>query len=181
MSKSNFSYNLETDVQRFGCYMTAHLPREHPLVSDTTNSDRALEGAFLGWDPATPLAWMWSFKHRRPMRLSDPIFSNHLLPFRDPECIVNLGDLTDKQVVQMHQQDIAEAATSTGNTTDIEDFMSQQPTQPTLQPHTSTGELVETRTDSHAAAPTVTQPWMGEASESVTPPNPTIPTTKDYK
>ena len=47
---------------------------EHPLVKDTTNSDRALEGAFLGWDVSTPTAWIWSFRKKEAVRMHDPIF-----------------------------------------------------------------------------------------------------------
>ena len=141
MHKSNFKFNLDTDIQRFGCYMTAHLPREHPLVIDTTNSDCALEGSFLCWDPATPLVWMWSFKYQRPMRMSDPIFSNHLLPFRDPQVIINHGDLTDQQVVAMHQQDLADATKAAEGDAEqlAADFLSQQSTQPHVS-DTQTGE-----------------------------------------
>jgi len=56
----------------FGFYVTGHLPREHPHVADTTHDDRAEEGVFLGNDLTTPTFWMWSFKHRRVMRMSDP-------------------------------------------------------------------------------------------------------------
>jgi len=54
--------------------MIGKLPREHPLVTNTTLSDRGLEGAFLGWDLSTPTVWMWSFRQRKPIRIHDPIF-----------------------------------------------------------------------------------------------------------
>eukprot|EP00961_Rhodomonas_salina_P152809 2056676-Rhodomonas_salina.1 len=49
-----FSTDLHRDLHQFGCYTIGKLPREHLDVVDTTNSDRGLEGAFLGWDLQTP-------------------------------------------------------------------------------------------------------------------------------
>eukprot|EP00961_Rhodomonas_salina_P060068 806727-Rhodomonas_salina.1 len=97
MDKSNFSYSIDSDIVMFGCYAAGHLAKEHPLVKDKTLLDRAIEGAFLGWDKSTPQAWIDSFKHQRPMLLPDCKFLQHLLPFKDPSCLVNTGDLTDEQ------------------------------------------------------------------------------------
>ena len=58
-----FKVNMEKDLVTWGCYMTAKLPSEHPLVQqDKTYADRALEGAFLGWDAKTLTVWMYSFR-----------------------------------------------------------------------------------------------------------------------
>ena len=66
-------HNLVKDLHVFGSYVTGHLPREHPHVTDTTHDDRAEEGVFLGNDLTTPNFWMYSFRAGKVMMLSDPI------------------------------------------------------------------------------------------------------------
>ena len=85
-----FNQSAERDLAApWGCYVIGHMSREHPLVkSDTTHEDRALEGAFLGWDLTTPTFWMWSFRLKQVVRLEGPRFSK-FYPFRNPEAVVN--------------------------------------------------------------------------------------------
>ena len=86
----------ERDLQViFGCYMTAHLPREHPLVEDTTHSDRAEEGVFLSFDVSTPMAWMYSFRRRKVVKVEPKHFSPHVLPFRTPDKLVHRQHYVD--------------------------------------------------------------------------------------
>eukprot|EP00961_Rhodomonas_salina_P097969 1318494-Rhodomonas_salina.1 len=67
--------------------MAAKLPKEHPLVVDTTHSDRGVEGAFLGWHDSTPTCWMYSFIHQLITRVQDAVFNHDgEYPFRDPDC-----------------------------------------------------------------------------------------------
>jgi len=75
------------DLHRFGSYVTGHMPRTHPLVENETLDDRALEGVWLGNDLSTPMFWMYSFKLRTVVRLSDPRHFDHILPFLCPEDI----------------------------------------------------------------------------------------------
>mmetsp|Transcript_60386 Transcript_60386/g.124136 ORF Transcript_60386/g.124136 Transcript_60386/m.124136 type:complete len:312 (+) Transcript_60386:72-1007(+) len=79
-----FCQDLHRDLHPFSCYIISKVPREHPVVTNTTLSDRGLEGAFLGWDLSTPTVWLWSFRLKKPVRLHDPIFYDKLFPFRDP-------------------------------------------------------------------------------------------------
>jgi hypothetical protein len=44
---------------------------KHPQVIDTTYDDRAEEGVFLGNDLTTPNFWMYSFRVKKVMMLSD--------------------------------------------------------------------------------------------------------------
>ena len=81
------------DLHRFGSYVTGHLPRTHPLVENETLDDRALEGVWLGNDLSTPMFWMYSFKLRKVVRLSDPRHFDHILPFLCPEDIPHRIDL----------------------------------------------------------------------------------------
>ena len=124
MKESSFSFDLERDLHPWGCYMAAKLPREHLLVQeDTTHADRGLEGAFMGWHDTTPVAWMYSFKLQRVIRVSDPIFHHDdEYPFMDPSVVLTPGSLTADHVKQMHEQDI-----STGES--LEDLMSAALTQ----------------------------------------------------
>eukprot|EP00961_Rhodomonas_salina_P165890 2235359-Rhodomonas_salina.2 len=84
-----FSTALHKDLHPFGCYTVSKLPQEHPEVTDTTNSDRGLEGAFLGWDLLTPTVWIWSFKKKAPLSLHDPVFFDKQHPFSNPHILVN--------------------------------------------------------------------------------------------
>jgi len=102
---SNFSHSLERDITTFGCLAVGVLPREHPDVSDTTHSDRGLEGAFLGWDLTTPTCWIYSFKKRKPVRLTDVRCFNRRFPFRDPSMLLNKEDIDEEEIARMHAQD----------------------------------------------------------------------------
>jgi len=88
-------HDLERDRHVFGSYVTGHLPREHPHVADTTHDDRAEEGVFLGNDLTTPTFWLWSFKHKKAMRMSDPKHFDHILPFLQPADVHHTIPLTD--------------------------------------------------------------------------------------
>eukprot|EP00961_Rhodomonas_salina_P217567 2940096-Rhodomonas_salina.1 len=89
---------MELDLQPWACYMTAKLPREHPLVKDTTHSDRSLEGVFLGWHDTTQSCWMYSVKEQHILKVQDAVFKHsHEYPFLDPMCIITPGTLTADQ------------------------------------------------------------------------------------
>ncbi len=64
-------HNLVNDLHVFGSCVKGHLPHEHPHVPDTTHDDRA-EGVFLGNDLTTPNFWMYSFRAKKVIMLSDP-------------------------------------------------------------------------------------------------------------
>eukprot|EP00961_Rhodomonas_salina_P268888 3633661-Rhodomonas_salina.1 len=52
--------------------MVAKLLKEHLLVKvDSTHADRGLAGVFLGWHDTTPVAWMYSVRLQRVMRVQD--------------------------------------------------------------------------------------------------------------
>jgi len=84
LNNHRYSQDLDRDLHPFGCLTIGTLPREHPLVTNVTLSDRGLEGAFLGWDLSTPTVWLWSFRLQKPVRLHDPIFYDEKFPFSDP-------------------------------------------------------------------------------------------------
>mmetsp|Transcript_29634 Transcript_29634/g.60839 ORF Transcript_29634/g.60839 Transcript_29634/m.60839 type:complete len:231 (-) Transcript_29634:1104-1796(-) len=105
MSASDISHSIERDITTFGCYTIGQLPREHPAVHDTTNSDRGLEGAFLGWDLLTPTCWIYSFRMQRPVRMKDPTFFNKDFPFLTPEILLNKHDITPEEIALMHETD----------------------------------------------------------------------------
>ena len=82
-------------------------------MQDTTDSDRGLEGAFLGWDLYTPTVWLWSFKKRKPVRMHDPVFFKSKFPFSDPTVLLN-KDFTKQEVQQMHSADNYAASDTDG-------------------------------------------------------------------
>ena len=93
------------DLHQFGSYVTGHLPRTHPLVINETLDDRALEGVWLGNDLTTPTFWMYSFRTRKVVRLSDPRHFDHILPFLQPADIPHKIDLTAADICDMHAAD----------------------------------------------------------------------------
>jgi hypothetical protein len=98
-------HDLERDRHVFGSYVTDHLPKEHPHVADTTHDDRAEEGVFLGNDLTTQTFWLWSFKHKKAMRMSDPKHFDHILPFLQPAEVHHTIPFTAQEVVRMHAKD----------------------------------------------------------------------------
>ena len=98
-------HDLKRDRHVFGSYVTGHLPREHPHVADTTHDDCAEEGVFLGNDLTTPTFWLWSFKHKKAMRMSDPKHFDHILPFLQPADVHHAIPLTAQEVLRMHAKD----------------------------------------------------------------------------
>jgi len=95
--------------------VTGHLPREHPDVADTTHDDRAEEGVFLGNDLTTPTFWLWSFKHKKGMRMSDPKHFDHILLFLQQADIHHAIPLTAQEVVRMHAKDYVPVAVGASN------------------------------------------------------------------
>jgi hypothetical protein len=67
--------------------------------------DQALEGVWLGNDLSTPMFWMYSFKLRKVVRLSDPRHFDHILPFLCPEDIPHRIDLSAEDICKMHEED----------------------------------------------------------------------------
>ena len=96
---------LVKDLHVFGSYVTGHLPREHPHVADTTHDDRAEEGVFLGNDLTTPNFWMYSFRAKKVMMLSDPKHWDHILHFMQPGDVPHRIALTDADIRAMHAVD----------------------------------------------------------------------------
>ena len=47
-------------------------PASHASPENETLDDRPLEGVWLGNDLSTPMFWIYSFKLRKVVRLSDP-------------------------------------------------------------------------------------------------------------
>jgi hypothetical protein len=88
-------HNLVKDLHAFGSYVTGHLPRSHPHVTDTAHDDHPEEGVFLGNDLTTPNFWMYTFWAKKVMMVSDPKHWDHILPFMQPGNVPHKIDLTD--------------------------------------------------------------------------------------
>jgi len=74
-------------------------------VENETLDDRALEGVWLCNDLSTPMFWMYSFKLRKVVRLSDPRHFDHIFPFLCPEDIPHRIDLSAADICTMHEED----------------------------------------------------------------------------
>ena len=79
--------NLHYDVDRLwhppGCHVVGKLSKEDPLVTDTSNGARGVEGIFLGCARTTPRVRMYVPKYRKFMEFRDVAFFDDRLPFRD--------------------------------------------------------------------------------------------------
>ena len=82
------------------------LIHEHPHMADTTHDDRAEEGVYLGNDLTTPTFWLWSFRHRKVMRLSDPEHFDHILPFLQPSDVHHSIPLKSDDIGCKHAIDV---------------------------------------------------------------------------
>ena len=74
-------------------------------MDNETLDDRALDGVWLGNDLTTPMFWMYSFKLRKVVRLSDPRHFDHILPFLCPDDIPHRIDLSADDICTMHEED----------------------------------------------------------------------------
>ncbi len=101
-------HNLVKDLHVFGSYVTSHLSRAHPHVTNTTHDDRAEEGVFLGNDLTTTNLggfWMYIFRAEKVMMLSDPKHWDHILPFIQSEDVPHRITLADVVIRSMHAAD----------------------------------------------------------------------------
>eukprot|EP00961_Rhodomonas_salina_P204602 2761157-Rhodomonas_salina.1 len=105
LKSTDMPHHCDSNLKPWACYATGYLPREHPDVKDTTNGDRAVEGAFMMWDDLTPTAWIYSFRHRSVIRCCDLQFRTHEFPFADPSVLVNKQSLSAEQIDTMHAED----------------------------------------------------------------------------
>jgi hypothetical protein len=96
-------HTLSKDLHVFGSYVTGHLPHAHPFVTDTTHDDRAVEGVWFGNDLCTATFWMFSFKHKKVMKMSDPKHFDTILPFLQPTDVPHKIDLTVADIDKMHK------------------------------------------------------------------------------
>jgi hypothetical protein len=148
--------------------VTGHLPREHPHVADTTHDDRAEEGVFLGNDLTTPTFWLWSFKHKKTMRMSDPKHFDHILPFLQPADVHHTIPLTAQEVVRMHAKDDVPVAVGAS---DLQTDRISRSGEPSLSPAASSSfpqQSRATRSATTASKPHDTSPLsFPDSGESV--------------
>ena len=76
-----------------------------------------MEGVWLGNDLTTPTFWMYDFKLRKVIRLSDPRHFDHVLPFLHPDAIPHAIDLSATDICQMHAEDGDQVAMPTRKST----------------------------------------------------------------
>ena len=95
-------HNLVKDLHAFGSYVTGHLPRKYPHVTDTTHDDRVEEDVFLANDLTIPNFWIYSFRVKKVMLLSDPKHWDDILPFMQSEDVPHRIALTDVDIRAMH-------------------------------------------------------------------------------
>jgi hypothetical protein len=151
-----------------GMFLAGHLPREHPHVPDTTHDDRAEEGVFLGNDLTTPIFWLWSFKHKKAMRISDPKHFDHILPFLEPADVHHTIPLTAREVVRMHTRENVPVAVGAS---DLQSDRISRSGEPSLSPAAASSfpqQSRATRSDTTASQPHDTSPLsFPDSGESV--------------
>jgi hypothetical protein len=96
-------HTLSKDLHVFGSYVTDHLSHTHPFVVDTTHDDNVVEGVWFGNDLCTPNFWMFTFKHKKVMKMSDPKHSDTILPFLQSTDVPHKIDLKVADIAKMHK------------------------------------------------------------------------------
>jgi len=171
-----FSQSLHRDLHPFGCYLIGTLPREHPLVTNTTLSDRGLEGAFLGWDLSTPTVWLWSFRLQKPVKLHDPVFYDDRFPFADPSCLVDDDTESDEDEEAYPTPPTQPRQTVRGP----KPATSPTPPRPAEQQHREPGRPPSTGEKSHSGQQGRSQ--VEQPSQALQPPYvPSIPSRDDIR
>ena len=97
--------NLHYDVDRLwhppGCHVVGKLAKEDPLVTDTSNGPRGVEGIFLGCDRTTPRVRMYVPAHRKFMEFRDVTFFDNRFPFRDG--LLDNTNFSQNDIQAMHK------------------------------------------------------------------------------
>ena len=82
--------NRLTDVfVPFGCKAIGILPKEHPLIKNTSHQNRGFEGIFLRKDDRSEQVWLNAFALRKRMLFHDVHYHKSQFPFRDHGCLSN--------------------------------------------------------------------------------------------
>jgi hypothetical protein len=136
-------HNLAADLHLFGSYVTGHLPRAHPLVSDMTHDDRTLEVIWLGNELNTPIFLIWNFKHKKVYTMSDPRHFDTIWPFLQPGDVGHKIDQTVDDIEKIHKTSSSSISvpTTTIQTRSC-DSSSLSPVSSTLTPSSDSGENI---------------------------------------
>jgi len=102
-----FAGTLKSVCIPFGSRIISPLPREHTLVKGSSFGDRFVEGIYLFADSTSPAIHIWDMHRKQEMLVKDYTSYPTEFPFKDPSCLVRPG-YTAAEILQMHQEDIAE-------------------------------------------------------------------------
>jgi hypothetical protein len=102
-----FAGTLKSVCIPFGSRIISPLPREHTLVKGSSFGDRFVEGIYLFADSTSPAIHIWDMHRKQEMLVKDYTSYPTEFPFKDPSCLVRPG-YTTAEILQMHQEDIAE-------------------------------------------------------------------------
>lgn len=73
----------------FGCKAVGVLPKEHPLIKNTSHQNRGYEGIFLRKDDTSEQVWLYIFALRKRMLFRDVQYYKEQFPFRNHGCLSN--------------------------------------------------------------------------------------------
>jgi hypothetical protein len=73
----------------FGCKAVGVLPKEHPLIKNTSHQNRGYEGIFLRKDDTSEQVWLYVFALRKRMLFRDVQYYKEQFPFRNHGCLSN--------------------------------------------------------------------------------------------
>merc|ERR1711939_309988 len=85
----NLSNRLSDVFVPFGCKAIGILPKEHPLIKNTSHQNRGFEGIFLRKDDRSEQVWLYVFALRKRMLFHDAHYYKSQFPFRDHGCLSN--------------------------------------------------------------------------------------------
>ena len=85
----NLSNRLSDVFVPFGCKAVGILPKEHPLITNTSHQNRGYEGIFLCKHDHSEQVWLYVFALRKRMLFHDVHYFKRAFPFRNRGCLSN--------------------------------------------------------------------------------------------
>ena len=83
------SNRIEDVFVPFACKAIGILPKEHPLIQNTSHQNRGFECAYLRKDDASEQVWLYVFALKKRMLFRDVHYFKRDMPFRDKSCLSN--------------------------------------------------------------------------------------------
>jgi hypothetical protein len=103
-------------LHRPGCLVIVKYPKDHPRVTDTSNSARDVCGIFLGCHATSPLVKVWipstgEIAYHKEVEIFDD-----KMPFVDPSCMPDRQGLSNKDIEALRKPNNLQASRTSPRT-----------------------------------------------------------------